>query len=203
MELYVFFTNLLSLSTGLLFAFLFDSIFFSPVRRKRYARQTLMTLCRYLKDYIQVQKEQQKLITLLINTLLERHPTQWNPSNSKNINELLSKYYFDLTAHQKEIAAMIRLESDEVFARVNLRLREWIGENKPNKIFSSERLKRKEVQNFVICLEQLNTYLEKFLLDYERFKQNPKYIIVDADENANKCHQEISESLDKILKLYL
>ena len=203
MGLYDFFTNLLSFATGLLFSFLFDSIFFSPLRRKRYARQTLMTLSRYLHDYLNVEREQQRLLSLLKNTLIESHPIQWNQTNFHNINELISKYYSELTTHQKEIAAMIRVESDDVFAKINLRLREWIGENKPNKIFSSERLKRKEVQNFVICLEQLNTYLEKWLLDYDRFKQNPKYLIVNTDENANKCQQETSESLDKILKLYL
>ncbi len=203
MGLYDFFTNLLSFATGLLFAFLFDSIFFSPLRRKRYARQILMTLSRYLHDYLNVQREQQRLLSLLKNTLIESHPVQWNQTNSHNINELISKYYSELTSHQKEIAAMIRVESDDVFAKINLRLIEWVAENKLNKIFSSERLKRKEVQNFLICLEQLNTYLEKWLLDYDSFKQNPKYLIVNTDENANKCHQETSESLDKILKLYL
>jgi hypothetical protein len=203
MGLYDFFTNLLSFVTGLLFSFLFDSIFFGPLRRKRYARQTLMTLSRYLLDYLNVQREQQRLLSLLKNTLIESHPIQWNQTNSHNINELISKYYSELTTHQKEIAAMIRVESDDVFAKINLRLREWIGENKPNKIFSSERLKRKEVQNFLICLEELNTYLEKWLLDYDSFKQNPKYLIVNTDEKANKYHLETSESLDKILKLYL
>jgi hypothetical protein len=202
MELYDFFTNLLSFATGLLFAFLFDSIFFGPLRRKRYARQSLLTLSRYLHDYLDVVREQQRLLSLLKNTLIESHPKQWNLTNYNNINELISKNYSELTPHQKEIAAMIRVESDDVFAKINFRLREWISDNKFNKIFSSERLKREEVHNFVNNVEQLDAYLENWLLNYDSFKQNPKYIIVGADEKANKYHQETSESLDKILKLY-
>ena len=202
MELYDFFTNLLSFATGLLFAFLFDSIFFGPIRRKRYARQSLLTLSRYLHDYLDVEREQQRLLSLLKNTLIESHPKQWNLTNFNNINELISKNYSELTPHQKEIAAMIRVESYDVFAKINFRLREWISDNKFNKIFSRERLKIEEVHNFVNNVEQLDVYLENWLLNYDSFKQDPKYIIVGADEKANKYHQETSESLDKILKLY-
>ena len=206
MDINFVFTNLAEFSGGLVFALLFDTAVFSPIRRRRHASQELRHLSRLLHDSYGIWQQQLRLRELLVNSLIEHQPARWQSLKLQGYNASFMAIYPDMNAHQRELLMMIRSLTEQGLYRLNVHLSEWVEENPLKRIFSSARLGKPEVKKMAANLKSMQEHLKKWLKIYDQeFVNAPHHGLVfvgEPEEQQSHFPAELKPVVDTILLWY-
>lgn len=206
MELTGIFIIIIAFSGGLISGLLFDELFASPFRRRRYAKQALKQLSRNLHDSRDIYQHQLQLKKLLENSLTESVPLRWQSLKEAGFNTATSSLYKDMSSHQRELLMMIRKLSEQSIYRLNIHLLEWVDENHFKWLFTASRNSNTTVLRFKKELLNMQLYLKDWFGKFEtEFLSNPEMPFVfclDTDGNKENFPKELIGITDEILSWY-